>query len=236
MIYREIVKEPEIVEKKEEIEEEDEPCIKVEEPSIGTPESTQTEPNVKPTEPVAMEPIKEFTQEYIMKQSRKFNLDLTPKLQFARGDFVELLISSNIARYSEYRCINRVITWLNGQLEIVPCSRSDVFSNSRVTVVEKRMLMKLLSACLHGDAVQFSDYQNKTFFNYLKDRKLTPNLIHYVLYAISMSDQTTPCLEGVAKTKRFLNSLGKFGKTPFLYSSYGSGELPQAFCRYTINF
>lgn len=173
----------------------------------------------------------EWTQAKFLKNSRKFNLDLAPKLQFARGEFVELLISSNIARYSEYRSVSRVLTWLNGQLEVVPCSRSDVFSNTRVSVVEKRMLMKLLSICMDGDDTKFNDYQNKTFYTYLKDKKLTPNLIHYVLYAISMSTDKTSCLEGIENTKRFLNSLGRFGKTPFLFSMYGSGELPQAFCR-----
>lgn len=93
------------------------------------------------------------------------------------------------------------------------------------------MLMKLLSECMDSDEHQFSDYQSKKFLNYLKDKKLTPNLIHYVLYAISMSTDDTSCLDAIKNTKRFLSSLGRFGKTPFLYSMYGSGELPQAFCR-----
>ena len=59
---------------------------------------------------------------------------------------MELLISSNIARYVEYRSVSRVLTWLNGSLEIVPCSRSDVFANNKVSVIEKRMLMKLLTS------------------------------------------------------------------------------------------
>lgn len=63
---------------------------------------------------------------------------------------MELLISSNIARYSEYRSVSRVLTWLNGQLEVVPCSRSDVFANSKVSVIEKRMLMKLLTSLDNG--------------------------------------------------------------------------------------
>lgn len=66
---------------------------------------------------------------------------------------------------------------------------------------------------------------------YLKDHKLTDNLIHYVLYAIAMCTEHSTCLEGVENTKRFLNSLGRFGKTPFLYAMYGSGEISQAFCR-----
>ncbi|XP_044253963.1 rab proteins geranylgeranyltransferase component A 2 [Tribolium madens] len=177
----------------------------------------------------------EWSRTRLLKESRKFNLDLTPKLQFARGDFVELLISSNIARYSEYRSVSRVLTWLNGQLETVPCSRSDVFANNKVTVIEKRMLMKLFLALDSGDQ-EYPNYENKSFRAFLSDKKLTPNLIHYVLYAIAMSTDETPCLQGIQNTKRFLDSLGRFGKTPFLFSMYGSGEITQAFCRLSAVF
>lgn len=74
-------------------------------------------------------------------------------------------------------------------------------------------------------------YENKTFLSYLKDRKLTANLVHFVLYAIAMSNENTPFSEGISNTRRFLNSLGRFGKTPFLFSLYGSGDITQAFCR-----
>lgn len=70
------------------------------------------------------------------------------QLLFARGSLVELLISSNIARYAEFRSVSRVLTWLDGRLETVPCSRADVFATKHVTVVEKRMLMKLLTLCV----------------------------------------------------------------------------------------
>lgn len=82
----------------------------------------------------------------------------------------------------------------------------------------------------------FIGHENKTFYSFLKDRKLTANLIHYVLYAISMSTKETPFEQGVENTKRFLNSLGRFGKTPFLFSLYGSGDITQAFCRYCFFF
>ncbi|KAG5899046.1 hypothetical protein JTB14_000070 [Gonioctena quinquepunctata] len=184
---------------------------------------------------VESDATEEWNQEKLLKDSRKFNIDLAPKLQYARGNFVDLLISSNVARYSEYRSVSRVLTWFNGQLEMVPCSRSDVFSNTKVTVVEKRMLMKLLTSLNDGEE-ELKKYEHKTFKDFLVDKKLTPNLIHYVLYAISMSSDQTPCHEGVEKAKRFLNSLGRFGKTPLLFSMYGSGEIPQAFCRLSAVF
>lgn len=70
---------------------------------------------------------------------------------FARGKLVELLISSNICRYAEFRAVDRVATLLDGELKAVPCSRSDVFTTKAVSVVEKRILMKVLSTCLNSD-------------------------------------------------------------------------------------
>ena len=39
-----------------------------------------------------------WSREEIEKQSRRFNIDLVPRLLFSRGEMVELLISSNISR------------------------------------------------------------------------------------------------------------------------------------------
>jgi Rab proteins geranylgeranyltransferase component A len=71
---------------------------------------------------------------------------LYQQLLFSRGPLVELLISSNIARYAEFRCVTRVLTWLSDRLMPVPCSRADVFSTEAVSIVEKRMLMKMLTS------------------------------------------------------------------------------------------
>lgn len=73
------------------------------------------------------------------------------QLQFARGDFVELLISSNIARYSEFCSVSRILTCIDGHKEVVPCSRSDVFASAKVSVIEKRMLMRILKDCMEID-------------------------------------------------------------------------------------
>lgn len=39
-------------------------------------------------------------------------------------------------------------------------------------------------------------------------------------------------LKGLKSTQKFLQSLGRYGKGPFLCTCYGSAELPQCFCRY----
>lgn len=203
--------------------------------SDDTPKSESTEETKK-----SDKRIKSWSQTEVKKNYRKFNIDLAPKLLFARGSLVELLISSNIARYAEFRSVSRVVTWLqeegsngNGRLEPVPCSRADVFATRNVSVVEKRMLMKLLTSCMEREnhPEEFEEFETKTFLEFLKAKKLTPNLIHYVLYAICMGTDSTSFNDGLVRTHRFLYSLGRYGNTPFLWPMYGSGELPQCFCR-----
>ncbi|XP_045533832.1 rab proteins geranylgeranyltransferase component A 1 [Papilio machaon] len=180
-------------------------------------------------------PKKIWSQASFAAEYRKFNIDMTPKLLFSRGPLVELLISSNIARYAEFRCVTRVLTWLDDHLVPVPCSRADVFATEAVGIVEKRMLMKMLTSIVAYNEEEmnneFKDWNDKTFKEYLTHKGLTPNLIHYVLFAIAGGTDAMPCLEGVRECKKFLMSLGRYGNTPFLWPMYGSGELPQCFCR-----
>lgn len=79
------------------------------------------------------------------------------QLLYARGDLVELLISSNICRYAEFRAVDKVTTIIQGIVKAVPCSRSDVFTTKDVSVVEKRFLMKVLQACVtyNDDSEEF---------------------------------------------------------------------------------
>ncbi|KAG7187878.1 hypothetical protein KM043_013857 [Ampulex compressa] len=179
------------------------------------------------------ENIKHWSIDRIKKEYRRFNIDLAPKLLFARGELVELLISSNIARYAEFRAVSRVATFMEGRLAQVPCSRADVFANKTVSVVEKRMLMQLLTSCMElgADSPEFDGFHDKTFLEYLNTKSLTPVVQHYVMQAIAMATNKTSCRDGVNRTKHFLNSLGRYGNTPFLWPMYGSGELPQCFCR-----
>ncbi|KAH7953203.1 hypothetical protein HPB49_005867 [Dermacentor silvarum] len=174
-----------------------------------------------------------WSMEKLLNVSRKFNLDLAPKLLFSRGPLVELLISSNIARYAEFKALTRILTMHNGNLQQVPCSRADVFSCKNVTVVEKRMLMKFLTFCKefeqHPD--EYRGFEGRPFLEFLESRQLSKNVEHYVLHAIAMVDGTTPTLQALKSVQKFLDSLGRYGNSPFLASLYGSGELPQCFCR-----
>ena len=180
-----------------------------------------------------------WTQDLVSRNSRKFNLDLSPRLLFSRGSMVELLISSNVSRYTEFKSVSRVLTLIEGSLVHVPSSRADVFQTRAVSVVEKRILMKFLTLCHdlpsmseEEASARIAQFRERRFREFLKHERLTDNLVHFVMHSIAMVGEDATTQEGLAATAKFLTSLGRFGgSTPFLWPMYGAGEMPQAFCR-----
>ncbi|XP_061454516.1 rab proteins geranylgeranyltransferase component A 1 isoform X2 [Rhineura floridana] len=181
----------------------------------------------------AVEP-RTITYSQIVKEGRRFNIDLISKLLYSRGLLIDLLIKSNVSRYAEFKNVTRILAFREGRVEQVPCSRADVFNSKQLTMVEKRMLMRFLTFCLeyeqHPD--EYQGHKDCKFSDYLKTRKLTPNLQHFILHSIAMVSEADCCtIDGLKATQKFLQCLGRYGNTPFLFPLYGQGEIPQCFCR-----
>lgn len=174
-----------------------------------------------------------WTRAKIKQKMRHFNIDLSPTPLFSNGAMVKLLISSNICRYAEFRAVDRIATVFSGQIKTVPCSRSDVFNTNEVNVVEKRILMKLLESCMEfkDGNEEYESYKSKTFAGFLESKKVPTKVRHFLIEALSMSGEDTGFEEGVKNLNKFVDSLGRYGNTPFLFPMYGCGEIPQCFCR-----
>lgn len=172
--------------------------------------------------------------------SRKFCLDTNPKFLFSAGPLVNAIIKANISHYSEFQLVNRILTCKDNKIIEVPCNRSDIFSSSFLSMIEKRTLMKFLTLCLEFDPElptgEVAEYLEKPFITFLQSRRLSKNLQTFIIYSIAMVKPETSTLEGMKETCSFLRSLGKFGKSPFIWCLYGVGELPQAFCRMSAVF
>lgn len=174
-----------------------------------------------------------ITYSQIVKEGRRFNIDLVSKLLYSQGSLIDLLIKSNVSRYAEFKNVTRILAFREGQVEQVPCSRADVFNSKELSMVEKRMLMKFLTFCLDYEQHpgEDQDFTRRPFSEFLQTQKLTPNLQHFILHSIAMSEPSCSTADGLKATKHFLQCLGRYGNTPFLFPLYGQGEVPQCFCR-----
>ncbi|KAM8952828.1 rab proteins geranylgeranyltransferase component A 1 [Pelodytes ibericus] len=176
---------------------------------------------------------KPVTYSHIVKEGRRFNIDLVSKFLYSRGMLINLLIKSNVSRYTEFKNITRILICHEGKVEQVPCSRADVFSSKQLSMIEKRTLMKFLTFCADYEqqVEEYQDHKETTFSEFLNAKRLTKSLQNFVLYSIAMVSPSANTMDGLKATQHFLRCLGCYGNTPFLFPLYGLGELPQCFCR-----
>ena len=198
-----------------------------------------------------------------MKKSRYFVLDLSPNIFYSSGQLINLLISSDVARYCEFKMVSQILTRRqNGTLEKVsfhkflkisrtsfhsillqvPTSRSEVFKSNSLGMIEKRVMMQFVQSCLKDN--DFADFgldsastSSMSYRQLIEAKKLPESISHYLINAVAMcADESRSALEGLQSTKKFLKSVGRYGDSPFLYCMYGAGELPQCFCRSVVYF
>ncbi|KAE8287824.1 Rab proteins geranylgeranyltransferase component A 1 [Larimichthys crocea] len=194
-----------------------------EEPEADQPTASAAQSQSEPAK-------KKISYAQLVKEGRRFNIDLVSKLLYSRGSLVDLLIKSNVSRYAEFKNVTRILTYRHGNVEQVPCSRADVFASRQLSVVEKRKLMRFLTSCVEETEEQRA-YNGRPYLEFLCDQQLGDNLQHFLLHSIAMVTEDTPTEEGLSSTRHFLRCLGRYGNTPFLFPVYGLGEIPQCFCR-----
>lgn len=173
-----------------------------------------------------------------IKDWRKFSLDLLPKILLSRDDMVKLLCDSTVARYCEFKCIDRFISFTGDDLtlEVVPCSRSEIFQCETISVLEKRRVMRFLQNCIDWrkdpESVEgWQQYADQPFDAYLESYEITGKLKHFVRDTLGILHPNANTVQGLDAVCKFLESAGCFGDSPFLWTLFGSGELPQCFCR-----
>lgn len=164
---------------------------------------------------------------------KRFQFDLSPKVVYADGPLISLLLESGAHNYTEFTSA-KVMVWSSEHRSFVPIagSRAEIFRDSSLTLKQKHLLMKAVkdvTSCEHGLERNFVTLLKS---RYACDDDLIDRLLHGVLLQHSSNPDMT-LLDASRLLKLYGRSSGKYGKStsPFLLPIYGSGEMPQAFCR-----
>ncbi|KAI3642584.1 hypothetical protein MP228_012139 [Amoeboaphelidium protococcarum] len=157
--------------------------------------------------------------------------------------------------YLPYDSLNADVNDVNIEdslLLAVPQTKEDVFNNSTFSLVDKRRLMKAIDSLRYKidqqqqqqldttqqqqEDVTIMRHQgdnDQNFCEYIDSFRLPVN------FDVMLKDIVTCKLSSVdlswqhymtAFTK-YVKSIGKYGKSPFLYPLYGISEISQAYCR-----
>ncbi|KAJ1983621.1 hypothetical protein H4R34_001169 [Dimargaris verticillata] len=177
---------------------------------------------------------------FLLGRNREFNVELAPKLAHCRGPMVNVLVASGVGKYLEFRGVDHtyLIRSTDQHLIRAPNSKEDIFTSRDLSLVDKRLLMRCITAI--QDPALLANLTPEDLAQemrpWLQSRfKLGATLLDAVLYTVALADPALPPLTvaaGIDRIQRYLSSMGRFGRMALLYPVYGGGaELAQAFCR-----
>ena len=175
-----------------------------------------------------------------------WNIDLVSKLLMSNGELTNILVSTDVTRYIEFKQIaGSYVQQGNGSratVAKVPSDAGEALRSPLMGLFEKRRAQKFLSW------VGSFDENNPSTHNGMNLAQTTMKQV-YDKYGLeagtrdfighSMALYTTDDYineKGMAKDcveriRLYVNSMARYGKSPYIYPLYGLGELPQGFAR-----
>ncbi|KAI3640459.1 hypothetical protein MIR68_001337 [Amoeboaphelidium protococcarum] len=134
----------------------------------------------------------------------------------------------------------------------VPQTKEDVFNNNTFSLVDKRRLMKAIDSLRQKidqqyqqqldttlqeqeDAIRARDQgdNDQSFGRYIESFRLPVNFDVMLkdIVTCKLSPMDLSWQHYMTAFTKYVMSIGKYGKSPFLYPLYGISEISQAYCR-----
>lgn len=174
-------------------------------------------------------------------KDRDWNIDLIPKFLMADGDMVNVLVGTDVTKYLEFQQISGSFVYRKGSgICKVPSTDYEALTSNLIGFFEKRRLKTFF------EFVKGLDCSNPMSWNKLNILSLPMRKIyhHFTLddgtqdfigHSLALYNDDSykdfPAIECISRIKLYMTSIMRFGKSPYIYPTYGLGELPQAFAR-----
>ncbi|KAL8802833.1 MAG: hypothetical protein Q9223_006369 [Gallowayella weberi] len=179
-------------------------------------------------------------------RANDWNIDLVPKLLMSNGELTNILVSTDVTRYLEFKQIaGSYVQQGNGPratVAKVPSDASEALRSPLMGLFEKRRAKKFLEwvgAYKEDDPASYGGLNlNQCSMKEVYDKygleATTRDFIGHSM-ALYQTDeymlQKGAAKETVQRIRLYVNSMARYGKSPYIYPLYGLGELPQGFAR-----
>ncbi|RMZ80148.1 hypothetical protein DV737_g3062, partial [Chaetothyriales sp. CBS 132003] len=192
--------------------------------------------NFKPGE----EPWKKYGR------ANDWNIDLVPKLLMANGELTNILVSTDVTRYLEFKQIAGSFVQQGAgpraTVAKVPSTAAEALSSPLMGLFEKRRAKRFLewvgSFDEHNPGTHNGININRATMKDVYDKfGLEPSTRDFIGHSMALfpTDDylTTPgmALETITRIRLYANSMARYGKSPYIYPLFGLGDLPQGFAR-----
>ncbi|KAL2815691.1 GDP dissociation inhibitor [Aspergillus granulosus] len=175
-----------------------------------------------------------------------WNVDLVPKLLMANGELTNILVSTDVTRYLEFKQIaGSYVQQGKGPkatVAKVPSDANEALRSSLMGLFEKRRAKKFLEWVGDFKEEDPSTHQGLniatcTMKDVYDKFSLEDNTRDFVGHSMALyqSDEyinaSGMAPDAINRIRLYVNSMARYGKSPYIYPLYGLGELPQGFAR-----
>ncbi|KAF2235627.1 rab GTPase activator [Viridothelium virens] len=175
-----------------------------------------------------------------------WNIDLVPKLLMSNGELTNILVSTDVTRYLEFKQIaGSYVQQGKGPkatVAKVPSTAGEALRSSLMGMFEKRRAKNFLQwvgdykeedPATHN-GMNLGQSTMKDVYDKFGLEATTRDFVGHsmALYHddsyINKPGQAKDCVQRI---RLYVNSMARYGKSPYIYPLYGLGELPQGFAR-----
>ncbi|KAL1648417.1 Rab GDP dissociation inhibitor alpha [Diplodia intermedia] len=178
-------------------------------------------------------------------RANDWNIDLVPKLLMSNGELTNILVSTDVTRYLEFKQVAGSFVQQGkgpkATVAKVPSDAGEALRSPLMGLFEKRRARSFLEwvgtykredsgthkgnigTCTMKDVYDKFGLEDSTrdFIGHSMALYQTDEYIG----AVGKADET------IERIRLYVNSMARYGKSPYIYPLYGLGELPQGFAR-----
>ncbi|OMJ91899.1 hypothetical protein SteCoe_5459 [Stentor coeruleus] len=183
--------------------------------------------------------------------NRDWNVDLVPKFTMANGKLVKIILhTETVSNNLEWKCVHGSFVMQvsaggffsksKAKVHKVPATDIEALKSDLMGLLEKRRCKKFFKFVQDYDPANSTTYKGmdlkkQPFLYLITVFGLEKNTVDFICHAIALytNDECLqrPCVEVMMKIKLYMDSIGLYGDSPFLYPIYGIGGIAEGFSR-----
>lgn len=179
-------------------------------------------------------------------RANDWNIDLIPKFLMSSGELTNILVSTDVTRYLEFKQVagSYVQQGSSSKATVakVPSDAGEALKSPLMGIFEKRRMKSFIEWVGTFDIKDPAthkglDISNCTMKEVYDKFGLEDGTRDFIGHAMALYlDDAYINAKGVApeaieRIRLYGNSVARYGKSPYIYPLYGLGELPQGFAR-----
>ncbi|PFH56633.1 hypothetical protein XA68_16213 [Ophiocordyceps unilateralis] len=175
-----------------------------------------------------------------------WNIDLIPKFLMSSGELTNILVSTDVTRYLEFKQVAGSFVQQGADSKVnvakVPSDAAEALKSSLMGIFEKRRmksfiewvgLFDLKDPATHK-GLDMNQCTMKDVYDKFGLEATTRDFTGHAMALYPTDDYINAkgeAPEAIERIRLYGNSVSRYGKSPYIYPLYGLGELPQGFAR-----